>query len=149
MRIEVEAEPELPPVTGEETELTQLVQNLVDNAIKYGRANTPVRVTVAAAAGELPVKIAGPAVSVAVSDQGEGIPEEHIPRLTERFYRVDTGRSRELGGTGLGLAIVKHVLNRHRGAMHVESEIGRGSTFTIYLPAAPAANSNDRKRPAG
>jgi two-component system phosphate regulon sensor histidine kinase PhoR len=84
-----------------------------------------------------------------VIDQGEGIPEEHIPRLTERFYRVDTGRSRELGGTGLGLAIVKHVLNRHRGALHVESEIGRGSTFTVYLPAAPAANPADRKRQNG
>jgi two-component system, OmpR family, phosphate regulon sensor histidine kinase PhoR len=85
-------------------------------------------------------------VSVAVSDHGEGIPEEHIPRLTERFYRVDTGRSRELGGTGLGLAIVKHVLNRHRGAMHVDSELGRGSTFTVYLPMAPSANPVDRHR---
>jgi two-component system phosphate regulon sensor histidine kinase PhoR len=149
MRITVEADADVPPVTGEETELTQLVQNLVDNAIKYSRANTPILVRVAAAAEELPVKVAGPAVSVAVIDQGEGIPEEHIPRLTERFYRVDTGRSRELGGTGLGLAIVKHVLNRHRGALHVESEIGRGSTFTVYLPAAPAANPADRKRQNG
>jgi two-component system phosphate regulon sensor histidine kinase PhoR len=144
MRIEVEAEPNLPRVTGEESELTQLVQNLVDNAIKYGRANTPVRVRVAVA-GTPPVKVAGATVAVAVSDQGEGIPEEHIPRLTERFYRVDTGRSRELGGTGLGLAIVKHVLNRHRGAMHVESEIGRGSTFTVYLPIAPGSEAIERK----
>jgi two-component system phosphate regulon sensor histidine kinase PhoR len=145
MRIEVEAEAGLPAVTGEESELTQLVQNLVDNAIKYGRANTPVRVRVAIASGALPVKVVGSTIAISVSDQGEGIPEEHIPRLTERFYRVDTGRSRELGGTGLGLAIVKHVLNRHRGALHVESEIGRGSTFTAYLPIAPGSEAIERK----
>jgi two-component system phosphate regulon sensor histidine kinase PhoR len=146
MRIEVDAERDLPPVTGEETELTQLVQNLVDNAIKYGRANTPIRVRIAAAEESLPDKVAGPALCIAVSDQGEGIPEEHIPRLTERFYRVDTGRSRELGGTGLGLAIVKHVLNRHRGALQVESELGRGSTFAVYLPVAAGADVAERRR---
>jgi len=75
-------------------------------------------------------------VSVAVSDEGDGIPASHLPRLTERFYRVDTARSRQLGGTGLGLAIVKHVVNRHRGRLDIQSTPGKGSTFTVTLPAA-------------
>ena len=79
------------------------------------------------------------AVAVAVTDHGEGIPPEHIPRLTERFYRVDKARSRELGGTGLGLAIVKHIVNHHRGAFHIDSKLGEGSTFTVRLFAPPAA----------
>jgi len=74
--------------------------------------------------------------TVSVVDEGEGIPREHIPRLTERFYRVDTARSRELGGTGLGLAIVKHIANRHRGELSIHSEPGIGSTFTVTLPVA-------------
>ncbi|MBM3524308.1 MAG: PAS domain-containing sensor histidine kinase, partial [Alphaproteobacteria bacterium] len=73
-------------------------------------------------------------ISVAVEDQGDGIGREHIARLTERFYRVDPGRSRRLGGTGLGLAIVKHIVNRHRGALAIESEVGRGSRFIVTLP---------------
>ena len=77
-----------------------------------------------------------PGVGVAVADRGDGIPGEHLPRLTERFYRVDTARSRELGGTGLGLAIVKHILNRHRGRLEIDSTIGEGSTFTVWLRAA-------------
>ena len=84
-------------------------------------------------------------VYVSVQDQGEGIPNEHVPRLTERFYRVDTARSRELGGTGLGLAIVKHILNRHRGRLEIASRVGEGSTFTVWLRAAPGrptASSN-------
>ncbi|OLF34336.1 hypothetical protein BTW00_13790, partial [Psychrobacter sp. C 20.9] len=75
-------------------------------------------------------------VAISIIDQGDGIPREHIPRLTERFYRVDAARSRELGGTGLGLAIVKHIVNRHRGVLTIDSEVGRGSTFTVYLPQA-------------
>jgi two-component system, OmpR family, phosphate regulon sensor histidine kinase PhoR len=78
-------------------------------------------------------------VTVAIKDDGEGIPPEAIPRLTERFYRVDVKRSRERGGTGLGLAIVKHIVNRHHGRMHVESRLGEGSTFTIFLPATRKA----------
>ena len=78
-------------------------------------------------------------VFVSVQDQGEGIPREAIPRLTERFYRVDVKRSRERGGTGLGLAIVKHILNRHQGKLQIESTPGEGSTFTVYLPAASPA----------
>jgi len=73
-------------------------------------------------------------VCVSVGDRGEGIPREHLPRLTERFYRVDTARSREMGGTGLGLAIVKHILNHHRGFLEVESTQGVGSVFTVLLP---------------
>ena len=75
-------------------------------------------------------------MAIAVRDRGDGIPAEHIPRLTERFYRVDTARSRDLGGTGLGLAIVKHIVSRHRGTMTVHSTPGEGSLFTVYIPAA-------------
>jgi two-component system phosphate regulon sensor histidine kinase PhoR len=74
-------------------------------------------------------------IRLAVRDQGEGIAPEHLPRLTERFYRVDTARSRQMGGTGLGLAIVKHIVNRHRGRLTVGSTPGIGSTFTVWLPA--------------
>jgi two-component system phosphate regulon sensor histidine kinase PhoR len=77
-------------------------------------------------------------VVFAVRDHGDGIGKEHLPRLTERFYRVDTARSRTLGGTGLGLAIVKHIVNRHRGALMVESTLGQGSVFSVYLPGAKA-----------
>jgi two-component system phosphate regulon sensor histidine kinase PhoR len=75
-------------------------------------------------------------VVVTVADQGHGIPREHLPRLTERFYRVDTGRSRAVGGTGLGLAIVKHIVNRHRGQLAIDSEVGVGTTVSVWLPAA-------------
>ena len=71
-----------------------------------------------------------------MADDGPGIPKEHVPRLTERFYRVDAGRSRRAGGTGLGLAIVKHIVNRHRGALAIDSEEGKGATFSVWLPAA-------------
>jgi len=132
---------DLPAAIGDADELAQVFQNLIDNALKYGRIGTTVRVE--ARLAERPPKAIGrvPAsglVAVAIADQGEGIPAEQIPRLTERFYRVDAARSRELGGTGLGLAIVKHIVNRHRGALEIESEIGRGSIFTVYLPAAAA-----------
>ena len=105
-----------------------MFQNLVDNALKYAKPATTVRV-VARPAGE-------GRVAVAVSDEGDGIPANHLPRLTERFYRVDAARSRQLGGTGLGLAIVKHVVNRHRGRLDIQSTPGKGSTFTVTLPAA-------------
>ena len=81
---------------------------------------------------------ARPGVVVTVADQGAGIPRAHLPRLTERFYRVDTGRSRAAGGTGLGLAIVKHVVNRHRGQLLIESEEGVGTTVSVWLPQATA-----------
>ena len=122
---------------GDEGELEQALYNLVSNAIRYGRRGTTV--SVCAGVSESPPDhlrlSSGPLLWVAVSDDGEGIEPHHLPRLTERFYRVDAARSRALSGTGLGLAIVKHVLNRHRGELHIESRVGEGSTFTIWLPA--------------
>lgn len=128
----------LPPVIGDPDELSQVFQNLMENAIKYGRAGTELRVT--GGLSDLARRRLGrAAVAVAVIDRGEGIAREHLPRLTERFYRVDTARSRKLGGTGLGLAIVKHIINRHRGALEIDSVEGEGSTFTLYLPVAGPA----------
>jgi two-component system phosphate regulon sensor histidine kinase PhoR len=133
---------ELPTIPGDPDELTQAIQNLVDNAIKYSPDGGAVqvdyrRIDDPIACREKLQGIRSPKAMVAlsVSDQGEGIAKEHIPRLTERFYRVDAARSRELGGTGLGLAIVKHIVNRHRGSLDIESEPGTGSTFTLFLPA--------------
>jgi len=113
---------------GAENEIASAFGNMVSNAIRYTPAGGEVRLTWRAAANE---------AEFAVQDTGIGIAAEHIPRLTERFYRVDRGRSRETGGTGLGLAIVKHILNRHQGRLQIESTPGEGSTFTIFLPAAP------------
>jgi two-component system, OmpR family, phosphate regulon sensor histidine kinase PhoR len=132
IRLELGLPENLPPVHGDEDELAQVFQNLIDNAIKYGKPHSEI--TVAAAAGERPTAGNG-FVRIAVTDRGDGIPSEHLPRLTERFYRVDTARSRELGGTGLGLAIVKHILNRHRGRLEISSTLGVGSTFTVWLHA--------------
>ncbi|GAA0734230.1 ATP-binding protein [Sphingomonas japonica] len=117
---------ELPPVTGDRAQLSQLLHNVVGNAMKYGRPGTPVTLAVRYEAG--------PMVRITVSDEGEGIAPEHLPRLTERFYRVDSGRSRAMGGTGLGLAIVKHIVERHRGRFDIASTPGVGSTVTILLP---------------
>jgi two-component system phosphate regulon sensor histidine kinase PhoR len=128
-------------VLGEEDEIAQVFQNLVDNAIKYGKPGSKVTIEAALVTGGATRKgrrLESPMVAVSVLDEGEGIAREHLPRLTERFYRVDPARSRELGGTGLGLAIVKHLVNRHRGMLEAESEIGRGSRFSVYLPQAPA-----------
>ncbi|MBC6440741.1 MAG: PAS domain-containing protein [Rhodospirillales bacterium] len=136
MAVILNVETGLPDIRGDEGELEQVIYNLVSNAIKYGRRGTDVEVT-AGRPTRLPddLRIArGPLVRVAVRDRGDGIETHHIPRLTERFYRIDTARSREMGGTGLGLAIVKHVLNRHRGALHIESRVSEGSTFTVWLP---------------
>ena len=148
----------LPPAVGDADELAQLVQNLVDNAIKYGRAGSAVRIggwrvpvgpdgNPAIKTPALPRRLARSAVAIAVADEGEGIAREHIPRLTERFYRVDTARSRDLGGTGLGLAIVKHIVARHRGVLDIDSVVGKGSRFTVYLPAAPEIDL-PRREPA-
>lgn len=111
---------------GDADELTQVIANLIENAIKYSPANTQVTIAGRVENGQAVVSIA---------DQGPGIAAEHIPRLTERFYRVNVQQSRSRGGTGLGLAIVKHILNRHRGRLVIESELGRGSVFTVRLPA--------------
>jgi two-component system phosphate regulon sensor histidine kinase PhoR len=106
--------------------LEQAVVNLVDNAIKYSEPQATVRVAASEQLGE---------VTIRVQDEGCGIEAKHLPRLFERFYRVDRARSRELGGTGLGLAIVKHIVAAHKGSVTVESTVGRGSTFTIRLPS--------------
>jgi two-component system phosphate regulon sensor histidine kinase PhoR len=127
--ITVEAQSPMPDVMGDQDELVQLFQNLIHNAIKYGREQGKVQVTLGQSAdGQL---FAG------VRDDGEGIAPGAIPRLTERFYRVDVKRSRERGGTGLGLAIVKHIVSRHQGRLNIESRLGEGSVFTVILPPAP------------
>ncbi|MDV7338728.1 ATP-binding protein [Terasakiella sp. A23] len=120
-------------VQGDTDQITQVFQNLIDNAIKYGKKDTVVEIDVKTL-DRMPDRNV-PAIAVDVRDYGEGIEEEHIPRLTERFYRIDKARSRTLGGTGLGLAIVKHIIARHRGRLHVESKVGLGSIFTVILPA--------------
>ena len=119
----------LPQVLADRDQTLQVLNNLVSNAIKYGRPGTPVT---------LSLRSSGGSAAVTVRDEGEGVEPEHIPRLTERFYRVDPGRSRRLGGTGLGLAIVKHIVERHRGTLEIRSEIGRGTAVCFRLPAAPA-----------
>jgi two-component system phosphate regulon sensor histidine kinase PhoR len=148
MRIRLAVPPDLPDVLGDRDELAQVFQNLIDNSIKYGRTGTEIMIR--AATGLPPARESSGSqnavVCVAVCDQGEGIPREHLPRLTERFYRVDTARSREMGGTGLGLAIVKHILNHHRGFLEVESTPGVGSAFTVFLrphSAAPSATCSE------
>ena len=139
-RIVVNAPPDLPQALGDHGELGQVFSNLIANALKYGGDDKPVEVTLDLAR-ERPASMPGngPCLRVAVRDHGDGISREHIPRLTERFYRVDTARSRQLGGTGLGLAIVKHITNRHRGALTVDSIEGQGATFTVWLPIAPSS----------
>jgi len=133
----------LPCVPGDADELTQVFQNLIDNALKYGREGTKVTVEASIITDPVQLKIRLPGlrdpkgmVAIAIADQGDGIARQHLPRLTERFYRVDAARSRDLGGTGLGLAIVKHIVSHHRGSMDIASVLGDGSTFTVYLPLA-------------
>ncbi len=125
----------LPTAIGDPDQLHQVFRNLVDNAISYGMEGTVIRLS--AKRVERVPNIGGPGVAVSVCDEGDGILAEQIPRLTERFYRSDKGRSRSMGGTGLGLAIVKHIVSRHRGTLSVKSEMGKGSTFTVTIPAAP------------
>lgn len=120
-------------VPGDAGQLVQVFTNLVENAIKYGAKGG--RVTVTLYPREMNPRLRGEdAVQVSVADTGVGIAPHHIPRLTERFYRVDTHRSREVGGTGLGLAIVKHIINRHRGRLTFESILGEGTTVSVFLP---------------
>ena len=127
---------ELPdtPVTvaGDADQLRQVVTNLVENAIKYGGGGQTVTLSVEPVGHDPAVR--GPAAVIAVRDEGPGIDPVHIPRLTERFYRVDSHRSRRMGGTGLGLAIVKHIIGRHRGRLRIGSEPGHGSEFRVVLP---------------
>ena len=120
---------DLPPLRGDEGQLIQLFDNLLANAVRYGCVgdHTGVDVTVTRT---------GPWVKVTVTDRGPGIPRDHLPRLTERFYRVDAARSRESGGTGLGLAIVKHIVERHRGSLDIKSTVGVGTSVSVRLPLA-------------
>jgi len=119
---------DIPPVTGDAAQLSQVIHNLVGNAFKYGKRGTPVTIGLRRDGETL--------ICLSVADEGDGIAAEHLPRLTERFYRVDPGRSRAQGGTGLGLAIVKHIVERHRGRLDIASTPGTGTTVSILLPVA-------------
>jgi len=112
--------------------LLRLFENLIENALKYGASGGRVIVSLAAAAATDGTQ----EIRVLVRDFGPGIAPEHLPRLTERFYRVDVGDSRSQGGTGLGLSLVKHILNRHRGRLLIESVLRQGATFTACFPQA-------------
>lgn len=125
------------PVRGSPDELAQLFANLIDNAVKYAGDAGPIRVGMQSADVRHPGM-----VGITVADNGPGIPREHLPRLTERFYRVSNERSRERGGTGLGLAIAKHIVNRHRGDLTVTSTLGQGTCFTVWLPSLAATPSS-------
>jgi two-component system phosphate regulon sensor histidine kinase PhoR len=140
--------PPLPPVSGDADQLAQVVQNLLDNALKYGRPNGTVRVAASRESADprLPTR---PGVLFSVADDGQGIPKEHIPRLTERFYRVAKGRSRAVGGTGLGLAIVKHIVNRHRGHLLIDSTEGAGTIVSVWLPEAPKHGMSEGEQMQG
>ena len=127
VKLAVSLPKDLPAITGDADQVGQVLRNLIENAIKYGRKGGEVRIE---------GRREGGTVSLSVSDSGEGIPREHLHRLTERFYRVDTARSRRAGGTGLGLAIVKHIVNRHRGKLSIDSTPGQGSRFTTTWPVA-------------
>lgn len=116
-----------PTVPGDADQLAQVLQNLIENAIKYGRAGKRITVT---------VESSGATLRIDVIDCGEGIAPEHLPRLTERFYRVDRSRSRAEGGTGLGLAIVKHIVSRHGGRLSISSTLGEGTRVSIVLPVS-------------
>jgi two-component system phosphate regulon sensor histidine kinase PhoR len=119
----------LPPLRGDRAQLIQVFDNLLGNAIRYGCDGAECAVEVEAVRS-------GRWVTVTVTDHGPGIPREHLPRVTERFYRVDAARSRESGGTGLGLAIVKHIVERHRGALDIKSNVGVGTSVAVRLPLA-------------
>jgi two-component system phosphate regulon sensor histidine kinase PhoR len=119
-------------VPGDADQLRQVMNNLLENAIKYGSDGGEITLTVGTPFQDASLRAR--AVRITIKDQGAGIDPLHLPRLTERFYRVDEHRSREMGGTGLGLAIVKHIVNRHRGRMEIHSQPGKGSQFSVILP---------------
>lgn len=123
----------LPLVRGDRSQLVQLIHNLISNAFKYGTPGTPVNITIAP-------NSSGTMLRLSVQDKSGGIAPHHIPRLTERFYRVDKGRSKAIGGTGLGLAIVKHITQRHGGRMDISSVTDEGTTVSILLPVIPASD---------
>ncbi|MGN6155994.1 MAG: ATP-binding protein [Sphingomicrobium sp.] len=124
-KLEVQVASGLPAVAADSGQIVQLLDNLVTNALRYGTPGTPVTIS---------AEPEGAMVHVVIADEGEGIAPEHIKRVTERFYRVDTSRSRALGGTGLGLSIVKHIVERHRGRLTIESKLGVGTKMHVLLP---------------
>ena len=134
----VHLRPKLPDcpvmVPGDGGQLQQVLSNLIENAIKYGVSGGYVDITLSEPGTEPTLRATG--VRLSVIDYGEGIAAHHIPRLTERFYRIDPHRSREVGGTGLGLAIVKHIVNRHRGRLRIDSDEGQGTRVTVILPVS-------------
>ncbi|MCF4125982.1 ATP-binding protein [Methylobacterium sp. SyP6R] len=145
--ITLDAAPGPHRVLGDRDEILRVIENLVENAVKYGGDGGRVAVSLDTLPAE---ENRPPQVEIAVRDEGPGIAPEHLPRLTERFYRVDAASSRQQGGTGLGLAIVKHILNRHRGRLVIESTPGEGATFRALIPAlGDAKNSGDAKKEGG
>ena len=128
--VQVRVDDDLLPVLADQGQLVQLLDNLLSNAIRYACQNDACSVRVAASRDD-------GFVLLSVSDNGPGIPRQHLRRVTERFYRVDEARSRESGGTGLGLAIVKHIVERHRGTLEIRSDEGEGTEVLVRLPAAP------------
>ena len=128
----VDVPEDLPPVRGDRGQIVQVLDNLIGNAMRYGCDAGGGRVEVGASA-------TGDAVIFTVTDHGPGIPRDHLPRVTERFYRVDSARSRATGGTGLGLAIVKHIVERHRGRLDIRSDVGVGTSVVVSLPRAASS----------
>ena len=130
--------PDHADVIGDQVQIEQLIENLLENALRYSHG-APIVVTVTRPSDEPSIR--GPGIRLSIRDEGPGIAPHHIPRLTDRFYRVDEHRSREIGGTGLGLSIVDYIVSRHRGRLTIESELGVGSTFTVILPAQVSEES--------
>lgn len=135
-RLEIANDVNLPMITGNHDDLVRLLINLLENAVTYSGEGGVVRLSAGLMGDDNPLQ--KPAIFISVQDEGEGIAADEIPRLTERFYRIDKSRSRNVGGTGLGLAIVKHILVRHRGELEINSIVGKGSDFRIYLPLPPS-----------
>ena len=146
-KLVLEVSEALPTVIADRDQILQVLHNLVSNALKYGRSGTPIMVTATRLTAE---KRGDEMVRVAVVDEGDGIAPEHLPRLTERFYRIDNNRSRSMGGTGLGLAIVKHIVERHRGKLEIASVQGQGTTVSFLLPVVQTvARMEEAPAPAG
>lgn len=135
-QIEVDDQSGAALVLGDPNQLRQVVSNLIENAAKYGGKDGEIQISLTEPVYDTALRTES--VRLIVKDNGPGIAEHHIARLTERFYRVDSHRSRQIGGTGLGLAIVKHIVNRHRGRLQIESTVGEGSVFFVILPVASA-----------
>ena len=126
-RLRVFAPDDLPAIPGDPAQLLQVLDNLIANALRYGCSPGSAEVSVKA-------ELDGRYLIITVRDHGDGIPPEHLPRVTQRFYRVDEARSRDTGGTGLGLAIVKHIVERHRGTLDIRSQVGEGTEVRVRLP---------------